>query len=100
MSCVEAPVERGRKRLDDGEVMADQSLSKVPVIFLDGESMPWLEAKWQVRQFVVGRYRGNHEECLGAAPEEAATTDVVAGDLDDEADWNLADLTCRPDVTS
>lgn len=53
MSCFEATVKPGRKRLNDCVELADRRLLKVPEIFKEGWSRSLLEPKLQVRQFLA-----------------------------------------------
>lgn len=58
------------------------------------------EAKSQVRQFLATRYRAGLEESPTVDPEERASIEVLTGELEDKADWNLAELTESPDLCS
>lgn len=69
-------------------------------MFLDGESVSLAEVKQQVRPFLAARYPDELEESPAAAPEEGRSTDVLAGDLEGEANGDLTDLTGFTDLGS
>lgn len=57
-------------------------------------------AKLKVRQFLAGRYPADLGEHLAMYSREVVKIDVLAGDLDGEVHWDLADLTGDPDLSS
>lgn len=93
MSCVEASVNAGRKCQIEGEVLDDRKLPEVPVVFVEGASKSLSQVKPQVRQILMARYPAGFEESSAATPEEMASNEEHAGDLEGESDWDLADLT-------
>lgn len=58
------------------------------------------EAKSQVRQFSAAQYLADPEGSQEAALEEVANVYVLAGDLDDEADWDMAYSTGGSNLSS
>lgn len=98
MSCVEAFVEPGRKRVCGGVLLAGRKVPEVPGTLVEGESMSLLEAKSQVCQFLATRYLADLEEFPAAAPEEVESVDMLAGNLECQAIWYLADLMGGPDI--
>lgn len=58
------------------------------------------EAKAQVRQFFAALYHVDFDEPLGAASGEDLSIDVLSGDLEGEAEWDLADLEGGPSLCS
>lgn len=93
LKCVEATVEPCRGPLYDGALLVDHKLLKVPVIFVNGESMFLSEANFQVLQFLASLYLAHLEDSLAAAPVKLASIAILAGDLEGDADQDLADLT-------
>lgn len=100
ISSFGASVEPGRKRPNDCNLLTDCKLPKVPVIFIEGESISPSEANLQVRQFFVTPYPASLEEYPAAVPGGLASIDVLAGDLEGEADCNLADCMGGPHLSS
>lgn len=98
VSCVEAIVEPGPKRVDDNAVLEDCMFLEVHIISVEGDSMSLAEAKSPVRQFWATQHPPNLEESPAAAPEGVGSTNVLAGDLDGETDWDLASWTGDPDL--
>lgn len=56
VSCLEAIVEPGLTRPNDGTMLTSRMLPKVPIIFFKCVSISLLEVKGQVRQFLAARY--------------------------------------------
>lgn len=54
------------------------------------------EAKSQGRQFLVTLYPENFGDSPAVAPKKAASIDVLAGDRNDDEDWDLSDLMGGP----
>lgn len=94
---LEAKVEMGRKRQNDSAMLAVCTLPLIPVIFLEGEPIYLSEARSQVRKLLATHYLLDLEKSPVVAPEEVATIDVLAGDLDGEANLDLANLKGVPD---
>lgn len=67
-------------------MLTDRKLEEGPGIFLEGGSMSLLEASSQVRQLLAAQYPFNLEDSPAAAPEEAASIDVLFDDLDGKPD--------------
>lgn len=90
MSLAEAGGEPGPKSQSDGAVLPDCKVAEVPVKFLEGESVPLSEAESAaVCQFIGSLYPAGVEESLPAVPEKVASIDVLADDLESEANWGL-----------
>lgn len=51
-------------------------------------------------QFLAARYPADLEKAPAVALQEVTSVDVLAGDLEDEADWDFANLTAGPDLGS
>lgn len=62
-------------------------------MFVEGASMSLLEAKSQVSQFLAALYPVDPENSLAAPPEEMASLNLLAGELEVETNWDLAHLT-------
>lgn len=95
MRSIEATLEQ---YLNYRAVLADRNLPEVPVIFVKGESMSLLEAKWQVREFLVFWNPVDLDESLEAASENVVTISGISSDLQGGVDWYLADSTVGPDL--
>lgn len=65
-------------------MLPNLKLLEVPVNFVEGESISLSEAKEQVHQSLAAWYSADLEEFPAAAPEEVSSTDVLAGDLENE----------------
>lgn len=59
------------------------------MIFAEGESLLLLEAGSQVCPFLAARYLTDHDESLAAPPEEMESIGLLAGHLEDRADWEI-----------
>lgn len=81
-------------------VLATRKLPEVLVIVVDGERLSLSKAEWQVRHFMGTQYSSDLEQYLMAIFEEMASTDVLTGDLEGGADWELDDLTGRLNLGS
>lgn len=93
MSCVEASVESGQKREKVAVVLENRKVLEVSLSYVEGESMFLSDAKSQVRQLLVDWYHADLEQSLDAAPEDVGSIDVLAGELKEEGDWDLANWT-------
>lgn len=100
VSWDEATVEPGRNCLNNGAALTDLKLPKVPAIFVKGESTSLSEGKLLVSQFFAPQYPADPEESSVVALEEPESIIMLAGDLEGEDDWDLADLTNGPDLGS
>lgn len=89
MCCVKASVDSCQNRQIDGKELADCKNYDVPMIFLEGESMAVSEAKSQVRQFLMTQYLAGPEESMVPAFEDLANINVLADDINHEADSDL-----------
>lgn len=54
----------------------------------------------QVCQFLSSPYPADIKECLSKGPENEASINMLAGDLDGEADYDLPDLTVNSNLES
>lgn len=70
MSCVEAVLEPGRKRLNESAVLTDRQPPEVLAIFVKDDSMSLSEVKSQVRHFLATMCSVHLEESTEAASEE------------------------------
>lgn len=70
LSCCDwLAVEPGHKHSNNCAVLPDRILPKVPLIFVEGESMSLLEAKSRGPQFLEPRYFTYFEDSPAADPE-------------------------------
>lgn len=76
--------------------LADRKITKVLGIILECDSVYLPPAKMQGRQFLGTRDSADAEELPGEDLEGVASIYLLAGDLDGEMDWSLADLTGIP----
>lgn len=53
-----------------------------------------------MRQFFANQFPADLEESLVVAPEDVVNIDLLAGDLEGKADWEMADLTGGPDLST
>lgn len=88
VSCIVASTDLFPKRQNRGTALAGCKLLEVSVIFVEFEFVFLLEVKVQMRQFLATSYHGGFEASLAAAPKEAASIDMLAGELDGETDWD------------
>lgn len=100
VSCIEATLKQGLKRLNGGTVPTDPKLPEVPLLFLKGEAMSLLETKLLVCQLLAAQYPAELEESLAVAPEKVANIDKLTEDLRDRLDCTLASLMGGPDLNS
>lgn len=68
VSCIEATVELGRKRLNDGAGLANRKHSEVPKIFVEDESISLSEANLHVHQILTSPNFPDLEESPVVAP--------------------------------
>lgn len=55
-----------------------------------------MPAKCQVGQLLAQRYQADLEEMFAMFSEEVETTNVLAGNLECEVDWEIEDFTGGP----
>lgn len=81
-------------------MLVNCKITEVPVILGECESTSLSEAKTLVRQLLATQYPAKHEESPVPDFQEVATIDMLAGDLDAEADRHLDDFTGSRDLGS
>lgn len=91
VSSLQSTVEPDPKRLNDGTMLTDCKPREVHIIFVEGESLFLSEAKLQVCEILPTPYYANLEEFLAMTLEEVDSIDVITGNLEKDADWDLAD---------
>lgn len=81
-SNVEPSFETGQNLLNNGVVLTARKLLEVPIVFVDDEAMSQSEAKSKVRQILLTGYPADLDKSSAAAPEEVASIDLIASDIE------------------
>lgn len=92
MSGVHANVELSLKRQNDGTALGDCSFPEVLVVFVEGASGSLSNVKTHVAKLFLAQCSVDLRQSPAAACEEDVSIDVLAGDLDGEVHWDLADV--------
>lgn len=100
MSCVEVSVEQGRKRQSHFSVSSDCKVNKVRMISFECESMSLSDGKSEKPQFSATKYQNDCQKSPSEVPEEGVMFNVLADDLNGEADWDMTNLTWGSDLRS
>lgn len=97
---VAATVEQGGEHQSDGVALKELNIPAVPLVSVESKSVLLLTATLQMRQYLGRWYPADPEEYRAVSSKEVASSDVLAGDLYENVDWESAELTGGPGLSN